>query len=341
MVSVIIPAYNAALCLSKAIQSALDQQRQPLEVIVVDDGSTDETAALVKTFGNRVRYFFQENQGQAAARNTGLKYAQGEFVAFLDADDFWLPRFTEACVAFLKVHPEAVAVSTGMSIQSADGKSQKFPLLLREPLEIGKQPYIIENFFDFWAMYNHVCTGTVVIRRNIMEEAGPMMADLNCHEDLEYWGYLATFGPWGFIPEILWVCDSERQGVRSGWYKKYEKRRLKLHTIDRWEERIRPRLSRAYWNGYKKVRGRIALDLARAHVLSRQNNLALALIQKYGDDFEPSPTATLLKYCSKSSNLFWQIGCRFIRLRESQSLFIKWLTYRWSLLLSHGEKSPN
>lgn len=335
MVSVIIPAYNASLCLSKAIQSALDQQREPLEVIIVDDGSTDETAAVVNTFGNRVRYFFQNNQGQAAARNAGLGHAQGEFVAFLDADDFWLSRFIETCVAFLQANPDAIAVSTGMSIQSAGGKTQTFPSVLRYPFKTGNRPFIIEDFFDFWATHNHVRSGTVMIRRNILEKAGPMMADLNFHEDLEYWGYLATFGPWGLIPEVLWVCDSERQGIRSGWYQKYRRRRLKLHTIERWEERIRPRLQFADWNGYKKVRGRVALDLARAHILSGQYDQALSLIQKYGDDFQPSPTTTLLRRCAKSSNLSWQVGCTLIQLRDFQSFLTKWVTYQWLSLARH------
>lgn len=92
MVSVIIPAYNRAACLQRAIKSVLEQTYLDVEVILIDDGSTDDTAEVAGKFqekyGQRLKYFYQENQGVAAARNTGLKYAGGAYVSFLDSDDF-------------------------------------------------------------------------------------------------------------------------------------------------------------------------------------------------------------------------------------------------------------
>jgi glycosyltransferase involved in cell wall biosynthesis len=89
LVSCIVPVFNGERFLAEALQSILDQTHQPVEVIVVDDGSTDDTPSVVAAFGDRVRYFHQNNAGPAAARNRGIEESRGEFIAFLDADDLW------------------------------------------------------------------------------------------------------------------------------------------------------------------------------------------------------------------------------------------------------------
>ncbi|HEX3110532.1 MAG TPA: glycosyltransferase family A protein, partial [Thermoanaerobaculia bacterium] len=94
-VSVVIPSYNYARYLGEAIDSALGQTLPPLEVIVVDDGSTDDTPAVLAAYGDRIRVLRQKNAGVAVARNSGIAAARGECVAFLDADDVWLPRKLE------------------------------------------------------------------------------------------------------------------------------------------------------------------------------------------------------------------------------------------------------
>ncbi len=111
LVSTVIPAYNAATrFLDEAIESILAQSVQDLEVIVVDDASTDETARVVMRFP-RVRYVRRaQNGGQAAARNDGARLATGEFLAFLDQDDLWEPTFLEETLAILRAHPEAALV---------------------------------------------------------------------------------------------------------------------------------------------------------------------------------------------------------------------------------------
>lgn len=89
-ISTIIPVYNGAPFLTEAINSVLHQTLPPDELLVIDDGSTDDTAQIAQSFGDKVLYFYQENQGAAAARNHGIKLAQGNLIAFLDADDLWL-----------------------------------------------------------------------------------------------------------------------------------------------------------------------------------------------------------------------------------------------------------
>lgn len=113
LVSVIIPAHNAARFLPAAIESGLAQTYRPIELIVVDDGSTDDTPRVVRTFGEAVRYIWQENRGVSAARNRGIEDARGELVALLDADDEWLSPKLAMQVARMVASPDAVVVFTG------------------------------------------------------------------------------------------------------------------------------------------------------------------------------------------------------------------------------------
>ena len=94
-ISAVIPAYNCEKYIGRAIQSVLSQTRPVDEIIVVDDGSTDTTAEIVRSFGDKVKLIQQENAGECAARNTGIKAASCQWVAFLDADDEWLPEKIE------------------------------------------------------------------------------------------------------------------------------------------------------------------------------------------------------------------------------------------------------
>src|SRR3989442_10494853 len=109
-VSVVIPVYNGERYLADAIQSVRDQTYQNFEVIVVDDGSTDGSAAVAKRFGEAVRYVHQANGGVCKARNTGLAAARGGYLAFLDQDDLWLPDKLATQVVYLDSHPEVGAV---------------------------------------------------------------------------------------------------------------------------------------------------------------------------------------------------------------------------------------
>jgi glycosyltransferase involved in cell wall biosynthesis len=139
-VSVIIPAFNAAIFLRDAIESVLAEPHRPLEIIVVDDGSTDKTADIARSFGDAVTCLCQPNAGPAAARNRGLKAAKGDYIAFLDADDLWVAGRLACHFACLASHPEA-EIAFGTSIMerlvSAPGAPMVFePAGPWSPLEI-------------------------------------------------------------------------------------------------------------------------------------------------------------------------------------------------------------
>jgi len=114
LVSVVVPAYNAARTLSTTVKSVLDQTMGDLELIVVDDGSSDDTVGLARAIADpRVRVVERENGGASAARNTGIGEARGTWVAFLDSDDAWLPVKLERQLAYVTAHPDVHAVQTG------------------------------------------------------------------------------------------------------------------------------------------------------------------------------------------------------------------------------------
>ena len=113
LVSIMMPAYNAATYIALAIDSVLAQEYTSWELLVVDDGSTDQTGEIVSSFRNdRIRLIRQDNAGEASARNTALENMQGEYLAFLDADDLFTPEHLVTTVAYLKAHPECDAVYT-------------------------------------------------------------------------------------------------------------------------------------------------------------------------------------------------------------------------------------
>ena len=121
VVSVVVPSYNRANVIAQSLDSALAQTYPRLEIIVVDDGSTDETEQAVAPYRDRVVFIRQQNQGLAGARNTGLARATGEYVAWLDSDDLWNPDKLALQIAFLRRHPDHVLVASDFSAFDEDG----------------------------------------------------------------------------------------------------------------------------------------------------------------------------------------------------------------------------
>ena len=105
LASIVVPVFNGEKYLDAALQSILDQDYRPIELIVVDDGSTDDTAGIAHSYED-VQYIYQENQGPSAARNAGIWVAHGEFISFLDADDRWTPDKLTVQIGYLQMHPD-------------------------------------------------------------------------------------------------------------------------------------------------------------------------------------------------------------------------------------------
>src|SRR3972149_3328027 len=121
LVSIIIPTYNRATMCKTAVESVLSQTYGEVEVIVVDDGSNDDTKQIISGLNDRIQYIWQKNSGVVTARNLGMQMAKGEYIAFLDSDDTWLPWKLEAQLAVLRAFPTAGMVFTDMMAVDENG----------------------------------------------------------------------------------------------------------------------------------------------------------------------------------------------------------------------------
>lgn len=311
--SVIIPAYNSAASVGVSIDSALGQTRAPLEVILVDDGSTDDTGAVIAGYGDKLVHLTQENAGQGAARNTGLAQAKGEFVALLDADDYWEPEFLERMEDFLDAHPQAVAVSCAFRVERAKGDYHG-PAHHAQLKAAHPDGFMLDDFFDFWADYDHIRTGTVLFRRSVVDEIGGQNPELRISQDLEYWAMIATTGAWGLLPEVLWVGTSDAVARKAGWRKRYAARRKRAPTIPAWERRVLPRLSPAQEPGFARVRGRVAAGLMSAHALGGSRMHAKELLESYGDAMPNGVSTRILRTANRFGAPGWALATGLLRL---------------------------
>lgn len=181
-ISVIIPSYNSARWVAEAVESVLAQTLKPAQVIVVDDGSKDDTARVLKPYVDRgaIEYVFQENCGVAAARNTGIRRATGELIAFLDSDDIWHTRKLELQHQVLASSPEIGVLGTA----TFDWPGSTSPLPTGNRLYQAK-----EIVWGELVVRNYLLTSSVVVRRDALNSAGPMYFDINLHgpEDYDLW----------------------------------------------------------------------------------------------------------------------------------------------------------
>ena len=203
--SIIIPVYNASLLINRCLDSVFNQTTQyTYEVILVDDGSTDNSIEIIKSRKEKnITLYQQKNSGPSVARNKGIELAKGEFIAFLDADDYWLDGFIEKTLSFIESDSNLVAVSVAQR-HTVYGKPPKETSFQKR---ITESTYILNDFFDYWATNQHVCTGSLVIKSSVAKDTKGMRNNLRVTEDLEYWFLLSTYGKWGIIPEILFVSD--------------------------------------------------------------------------------------------------------------------------------------
>ena len=189
-ISVVIPAYNAERFLRQAIESAMNQTVAPLEVIVVDDGSTDGTGEIARSFGEPVRYIRQDNAGPSPARNRGIREARGEFVAFLDADDEWLPPHLAEAARVLAGHPD-LEWFCGSFERRGPNAAVVRPMRYDGPL----RDDAIANYFDAQTRSRFACTDAMVIRKSTLVAAAGFDEVLRHGEDLDLWFRIAIKHP--------------------------------------------------------------------------------------------------------------------------------------------------
>ncbi len=205
-VSVVIPAYNAGRYLAQAVRSVQEQQVQAAEIIVIDDGSVDDTAAVVRGMGNTVHGIYQANAGVSAARNAGIAAARGEFIAFLDADDEWLPEKVARQMQVFEVYPDVALVAcdrTDVDARGAvlspslfenKGLREQFAQLSGAPLPQALAQIVRINFIP---------TSSVVVRKSALDDVGLFDQGIRYGEDLELWARIAARYPIVCLPDVL------------------------------------------------------------------------------------------------------------------------------------------
>jgi glycosyltransferase involved in cell wall biosynthesis len=192
-VAVVIPTYNCARHLTRAIESVLAQTYRDYQVFVIDDGSTDGTDVIMQQYADRITYVQQPNAGAAAARNRGISLSKSRYVAFLDADDVWLPAKLERQMELLNSQPEVGLVCSDFLMEGVLYTSQN-----DHPTRA-----LSGHYFEYLLRHCFIFTSAVVVRRQCLDETGAFNESLKVCEDYNLWLRIASRWPVAAIPEIF------------------------------------------------------------------------------------------------------------------------------------------
>jgi glycosyltransferase involved in cell wall biosynthesis len=226
-VSTVIPTYNRAHFVRRAVDSALGQSRPEDEVIVVDDGSTDDTAAVLAPYGDRIRYVRTANGGGGAARNVGVRHATRDLVAFLDSDDEWIPGKLELARRWLEARPDVLYVFSEFAMTDHDGSVTRrylinwhndprswneilaagVPYSAHATLPDGVPDFLVHtgSLYERQFARGYILTSAFVVRRQEAGDALHFGDDIPAMEDLECFGRVSRVGPGSFFDyETAW-----------------------------------------------------------------------------------------------------------------------------------------
>ena len=217
-ISVIIPTYNRASLIERAIRSVLEQTYKPFEIIVVDDGSTDNTREVVESIGDpTVKYCYKENGGAGSARNYGAKQAQGDWLAFHDSDDVWRPDKLKAQTEYAKKHPEFNLIYSKYEMHFYDGSTAIIPF--------GEDIELLEgNIQHILLVKNSIGTPTVLVKKQAFFEIGGFDENLRCIEDWNFVIRFAERNSIGFVNEVTMDAYRVDASVSSNMADMYEER---------------------------------------------------------------------------------------------------------------------
>lgn len=272
MFSIIIPLYNKAGSIAQALDSVLAQEYQDFEIVVVDDGSTDEGASVVENYGDaRIRLVRQANAGVSAARNKGIGEARGEYVAFLDADDEWMPGFLSEIAALQREFPQCRAQATNYVFNSNGVKS---PTILRK-IPFSGERGVLANYFEV-ASCSHppVWTSAVCIERALLQKIGGFPVGIKSGEDLLTWARVALRTDWAYSMRAMAQYNVE------GYYVNERPRRVPAE-IDvvgaelkkMWQESSKASGMRRYVANWHKMRSSVYMRLGE-----KKNSIKEAMI---------------------------------------------------------------
>jgi glycosyltransferase involved in cell wall biosynthesis len=300
LVSIIIPTYNRAGVICRTVDNVLAQTYLNTEIIVVDDGSTDNTQELLRAYGNRIQVITQANAGPSAARNRGFEISHGEIIAFQDSDDLWNPAKLARQVALLGRFDKSVPCCLCNAVLRnvyGDGKEHlSFDLsLMHPPYEEGLWLNVTEVLADRFVLFNQ----TAAIRRDAIKKVGGFDTNLRYLEDLDLSLKLSLEGPWAYIrePLTIWAgggSDSlARQGTKDAvGLKEYEleifNRALSRVKATGGNANLRRRLDRRV-RGFRAGLRRIKLCQSSSSIARATGTIAGLFDQYYRAAWRKSP----------------------------------------------------
>lgn len=194
LLSVVIPTYNRVDYLREAIESVLAQTYKNYEILVVDDGSTDNTRELVASYASRIKYIYQDNKGPSAARNNGIRNAKGNLIAFLDSDDLWHPDKLAKQVAVFVENPSLSFLATGYGEINTKYEVIKTNVLQSSELRSLQRKEMYKNFF---------ATSSVMVKKTCFNKAGLFNENLHFAEDWEMWIRILKYYSFDYVPNLL------------------------------------------------------------------------------------------------------------------------------------------
>jgi glycosyltransferase involved in cell wall biosynthesis len=213
--SIVIPVYNKEKFVAKTIESVLRQTFADYEIIIINDGSTDQSEAEILAFkDNRIQYFSKKNEGVAMARNFGIEKATADYICYLDADDFWFPNFLETMHRFTNELPEQKVFASAIEIETKNK-------LIKAQYSIPKKSdFEIVNFFDACQKECVLWTSSVCIHKSVFDKVGAFDTKIKHGEDTELWIRIGLKFPIVFIRKILarYVYDNESISRNSDYF---------------------------------------------------------------------------------------------------------------------------
>jgi glycosyltransferase involved in cell wall biosynthesis len=305
-ISVIIPLYNKARYIARAIESVVRQTINVCEIVIIDDGSTDDGVLIARAINTPImKIVKQENSGVSLTRNNGIQLSQGEYVAFLDADDEWHPNFLESIAKIIKNYPNAGIYATAYEKLRPNGNraAARYKYIPPPPWE-----GILPSYFKAAAYGDPpVCASAVCVPRKVFDKVGLFNEGRRMGEDLDLWGRIALHYPVAFTWKTGAIYHEEAQNRACNVKFTEADEHPFIETINsmRKEEQLA-----AHNKDIDLYIGRLKLENARQHVISGNYGRARQLLSSGVST--PSEIRKLLwgSHINRLTHLAWVLKCK-------------------------------
>lgn len=253
MISVVIPLYNKEKQIAYTLQSVFEQTFQDFEIVVVDDGSTDNSVEEVEKFDDsRIWLIHQTNAGVSAARNRGIEEARGELIAFLDADDEWMPEYLATQYGLYQKYPECSVFACNYEFRDSEGKVTS-TIIRKLPFE--GEDGILSNYFEV-ASCSHppICSISIMVKKTAIQAIGGFPLGIKSGEDLLTWARLAVRGTIAYSKSIEAVYILPQKSKMGN-----QERDFQLKDVKECPDIIGKEIE----SFYKKVQGKLKNDIGK------------------------------------------------------------------------------